>query len=155
MAYRDITLLSNVPKFAAELLQLDKGGNETQRMLRDILLAKDDDAYICGWHVDDTGFWPATAASPGVNAWIAHDDMPVETGGGFALALKSHTAPWRREAHEAIGSTMTYPEEGFQDAEDLFHNRVGSSTCNLKTAAPHLHQRMEERKRVWKAEGTV
>ena len=148
-AFRDVALFSNVPKFAAELLQLDKGGNETIRLLRDIFLTKDEDAYICGWHVDDTGFWPATAAAPGVNAWIAIDDMPVETGGGFALAVKSHKEPWRWEAHKAIGSVMTFPAEGFRDAEDLFRNRAGSGTCNLKTAAPHLHRRMEETKRIY------
>ena len=148
-AFRDVALFSNVPKFAAELLQLDKGRNDTMRMLRDIFLVKDEDAYICGWHVDDTGFWPATAASPGVNAWIAIDDMPVDTGGGFALALKSHKAPWRWEAHQAIGSVMTFPAEGFRDADDLFRNRAGSGTCNLKTAAPHLHRRMEETKRIY------
>jgi hypothetical protein len=46
-------------------------------MLRDIFLAKDSEQFVCGWHVDDTGFWPAVAEAPGVNAWIAVDDMPV------------------------------------------------------------------------------
>jgi hypothetical protein len=65
--------------------------------------------------VDDYGFWPTTPESLGVNAWIALDDIPVAFGGGFALASGSHTAPWRMEAHESIGSPLTYPEGGFKD----------------------------------------
>jgi len=39
--------------------------NETLRMLRDVFLVKDSGQYICGWHVDDLGFWPTMAESPG------------------------------------------------------------------------------------------
>eukprot|EP00543_Licmophora_paradoxa_P012187 CAMPEP_0202468788 /NCGR_PEP_ID=MMETSP1360-20130828/76391_1 /ASSEMBLY_ACC=CAM_ASM_000848 /TAXON_ID=515479 /ORGANISM="Licmophora paradoxa, Strain CCMP2313" /LENGTH=145 /DNA_ID=CAMNT_0049093879 /DNA_START=39 /DNA_END=472 /DNA_ORIENTATION=+ len=119
------------------------------RMLRDIFLVKDTDQYICGWHVDDTGFWPATAEAPGVNAWIAIDDMPIDRGGGFALALGSHTAPWKAEAHTVTGSTLTFPEQGFRDAADMFANRTGSGTCNIQTSAPHLHAKMEHSKYVY------
>jgi hypothetical protein len=99
--------------------------------------------------VDDTGFWPATAEAPGVNAWIALDDMPVERGGGFALAVGSHTASWRENAYQVTGSTHTFPNEGFQSATDLVENRAGNGTCNIKTAAPHLHTRMEETMRIY------
>ena len=47
------------------------------RICRDIFLTKDDDNYACGWHVDDTGFWPSIASDPGVNAWVALDDFPA------------------------------------------------------------------------------
>jgi hypothetical protein len=117
--------------------------------MRDIFLAKDEDEYICGWHVDDFGFWPAMPEAPGVNAWIAVDDMPVHHGGGFALALGSHHAPWRDKAHHVTGATTTFPREGFRDARDMFSKRTGSGTCNLKQAAPHLHRRMEETKRIY------
>jgi len=147
--FREVALFSDIPKMAAELLELDDSKNETMRMLRDIFLAKDREQFVCGWHVDDTGFWPATANAPGVNAWIAIDDMPVYGGGGFALAVGSHRASWRQDAHEAIGSTMTNPQDGFKDAADLFQSRVGEGTCNLKRAAPHLHRRMEETKRIY------
>lgn len=100
-------------------------------------------------HVDDTGFWPATAEARGVNAWIALDDMPVEKGGGFALAVGSHTAHWREEAYNVTGTTHTFPEEGFRNATDMLDNRVGNGTCNIKNAANHIYRRMEETKRVY------
>lgn len=146
-AFQDVALASQVPLIAATLLQLSD--NSTMRMMRDIFLVKDNDQYICGWHTDDTGFWPATGAAPGVNAWIALDDMPSMGGGGFALAVGSHRAAWRQEAHQVTGSTLTLPKQGFRDVADMFANRTGSGTCNIKTSAPHLHKRMEESMRVY------
>jgi len=64
---------------------------------------------------DDYGFWPTTPDSLGINAWIALDDIPVSFGGGFALAAGSHLVSWRMEAHEAIGSPLTFPKDGFKD----------------------------------------
>lgn len=145
--FREAALFSSIPQMAADLLKLDN--NETMRLFRDIFLSKDSDQFVCGWHVDDTGFWPATAEAVGINAWIAIDDMPTYSGGGFALAVGSHKAPWRQDAHKAIGSTMTYPKDGFKDVQDLFDSRVGEGTCNLKRAAPHLNRRMEETKRIY------
>jgi hypothetical protein len=142
-----VALMSDIPHMAAELLQLDK--NETLRVMRDIFLAKDEEQFICGWHVDDTGFWPATAEAPGINAWIALDDMPVEQGGGFALAVGSHAAPWREEAYNVTGSTHTFPKDGFRSASDMLENRMGNGTCNIKTSANHLYRRMEETRRVY------
>jgi hypothetical protein len=104
---------------------------------------------VCGWHVDDVGFWPATASSPGVNAWIAIDDMPTERGGGLALALGSHKARWKHQAYTVTGATHTLPPQGFKSAADLFASRTGNGTCNIATTAPHLHRRMEETKRVY------
>ena len=75
--------------------------------------------------------------------------MPRAGGGGFALAVGSHEAPWRDEAHYVTGATTTFPVNGFQSAADMFANRTGSGTCNIKTAAPHLYQRMEDTKRIY------
>ncbi|KAL7561880.1 hypothetical protein ACA910_014255 [Epithemia clementina (nom. ined.)] len=128
------------------------------RLIRDIFLAKDDDPYICGWHVDDFGFWPATPDSPGINAWIALDTMvPLEHGGGFALAIGSHEKQqqqqsWIDEAHLVTGASTTSPPEGYQSAQDMIDRRTGYGTCNLATSAPHLHQRMEDTKRVYPVE---
>jgi hypothetical protein len=47
------------------------------------------------------------------------------------------------------GSTKTLPANGFKDVADLFANRTGEGTCNLKTAAPHLNRRMEDSKRIY------
>jgi hypothetical protein len=75
--------------------------------------------------------------------------MPDTTGGGFALSVGSHRADWRQEAYEIIGATPTIPEDGFQSAEDMFMNRKGYGTCNLKNAAPHLNDLLEENMRVY------
>jgi Phytanoyl-CoA dioxygenase (PhyH) len=148
LAFLNVALQSKIPRIISQhLLQLPS--NETLRMMRDIFLAKDTNEYVCGWHVDDTGFWPADADAPGVNAWIALDDMPMEGGGGFALAVGSHTADWRYDAYQVTGSTHTFPPEGFSSARDTVERRVGDGTCNIATAAPHLHQRMEDTKRMY------
>jgi hypothetical protein len=114
------------------------------RICRDIFLTKDDDDYACGWHVDDTGFWPSIASDPGVNAWVALDDMPWpwswdESEGArsdftsrpssqerndtpvatFALSFGSHRMPWRHQAYQVTGSTHTLPPEGYRSAAEL------------------------------------
>jgi hypothetical protein len=154
-AFRHVSLDSMVPQIAGQLLWTPeelsslKNKNDTVRVIRDIFLAKDDDEYVCGWHVDDLGFWPATAEHAGVNAWIAIDDMPLESGGGFALAIGSHMAPWKDHAYRATGSSHTWPVEGYQSAADLVTNRTGAGTCNMQTAAPEINDRMEQTMRLY------
>lgn len=176
-ALMEVALWSPVPAFAASLLlnasgtcsnsfrdNEDEDSDDTKlnnpseqcstrerlRVIRDIFLAKDDDHYVCGWHVDDMGFWPATPESPGINAWIALDDMEVtEETGGFALAVQSHTAPWREEAYYWTGASTNYPDGGYANASDFFARRTGTGTCNLKQSAKHIHQRMEETSRIY------
>jgi hypothetical protein len=118
----------------------------TVRILRDIFLAKDNDPYVCGWHVDDHGFWPAQADAPGVNAWVALDDYPT---GGMQLAVGSHRAPWREAAYQSTGAAPTVPVDGFTSAADMVERREGSGTCNIATAAPHLERRLTETSRVF------
>jgi hypothetical protein len=105
--------------------QNDNGNNNNNnnlRVMRDIFLAKDDDPYICGWHVDDFGFWPVTATSspPGINAWIALDDYDINNvdGGGLALAIGSDIASWRHEAHFMTGASTTAPIDDYTSAKD-------------------------------------
>ena len=200
-SFRDVAMYSKLPRVAASLLRLDEkrvGGADNLnigskrsrernkieendyvvddsvnlRICRDIFLTKDGDSYACGWHVDDTGFWPSVADDVGVNAWIALDDMPWpwssphrDSGKNqanakgdatkrppvatFALSLGSHSAPWRHEAYRVTGSTHTQPPEGFQSANDLIERRTGSGTCNIQTAAPDLYKKMEERKVIY------
>lgn len=177
-ALMEVSLWSPVPAFAAALLNvtskvvgsrvtttsddptmdqsknMDDDSTDTLRLIRDIFLAKDDDSYVCGWHVDDMGFWPATPDSgTGLNAWIALDDMDVtETTGGFALAVQSHTAPWRDAAYYWTGAAAPnlFPTKtGYRNASHMFAHRTGQGTCNLQRAAPHIHRRMEETKRVY------
>jgi hypothetical protein len=129
------------------------------RICRDIFLTKDDDDYACGWHTDDTGFWPNIASDPGVNAWVALDDMhwPWRIGGGgdggpvatFALSLGSHRTSWRHRAYEITGSTHTLPPEGYQSAADLIERRQGNGTCNIQTSAPDLYDKLEKSKVIY------
>ena len=195
-AFRDLAMYSRVPRVAAGLLRLDElrvGGAEylnlprqlpgdpepnhtvddsiNLRICRDIFLTKDDDPYACGWHVDDTGFWPSIASDPGVNAWVALDDLPYQWSrprlpkqleidepqpptnytavATFALSLGSHRAPWRHEAYEVTGSPHTVPTEGFFSAADMIERRSGKGTCNIKTSAPHLNTALEGNKIIY------
>lgn len=149
---------SDIPAVAFQLLQheLSSATSDnlepptrnvtTLRIMRDIFLAKSsDDSYICGWHVDDLGFWPATPDSPGINAWIAleHDQT------SFALAVGSHRAPWRHRAYHETGAPHGFPPGGYGNASDYLTHRTGSGTCNIKKAAPDLHHLMEESSRVY------
>ncbi len=155
----EVALQSNIPQIVADLLNFDsdESTDATLRVLRDIFLAKDEEEYICGWHVDDVGFWPALVEEPGepigINVWIALDDMPIHKGGGFALAVGSHSTSWKEEAYDAIGSTHTYPRRGFNSSRDVLQNRPGNGTCNIEHTSPHLHRRMEETKRVYDIKG--
>jgi hypothetical protein len=38
------------------------------------------------------------------------------------------------------------PPEGFLSAADMIERRSGKGTCNIKTSAPHLYQKLEEKK---------
>lgn len=149
--FRNVALKSLLPQVASELLGMSDTSPQdgrNLRLVRDIFLAKDQDPYICGWHVDDIGFWPTTFESTGINAWVAIDAIPESTGGGFAVAVGSHIADWRWEAYKLTGSTATLPEEGYINAEDLFRKR-GDGTCNIKNASPELHKKIEASKRIY------
>ncbi|KAL9185132.1 hypothetical protein ACHAXT_002909 [Thalassiosira profunda] len=205
-SFRDLAMYSKIPRVAASLLRLDElraggeqnlklsreekmrqqeeegagaeGGDDSVnlRICRDIFLTKDDDPHACGWHVDDTGFWPSIASDPGVNAWIALDDLPFPQSGirlaadtsekdatttlssngkqaepvaTFALSMGSHRTPWRHKAYEVTGSTHTIPEEGFQSAADLIQRRSGSGTCNIETSAPDVYEKLESNKVIY------
>ena len=155
----EVAMMSKIPRIIASLLHFDCDTctNKTLRILRDIFLAKDEEEYVCGWHVDDVGFWPALVEEPGesvgINAWVALDDMPVDGGGGFALAVGSHSSSWKDEACVSIGSTHSFPKDGFNSSRDILQNRPGNGTCNIQHTAPHLHKRMEETKRVYDIKG--
>ena len=154
-----VATMSKIPRVVANLLNFDSEtySNYTLRVMKDIFLAKDEEEYICGWHVDDVGFWPALVEEPGepvgINAWIALDDMPIHMGGGFALAVGSHSSPWKEEAYASIGSTHSYPSGGFNSSRDILQNRPGNGTCNIQHTAPHLHKTMEETKRIYEIKG--
>ena len=119
-ALRSMALESKMPQVCAELMELDPK-TQNLRILRDVFLAKEvTQMAVCGWHVDDQGFWPESYISTasqssgkdqhGVNAWIALDDMPAKYEGSMAVAAGSHKAEWRSEGYEAIGQDRTIHE---------------------------------------------
>lgn len=150
-AFREVALTSPIPSFIARVL-LDLPPDKTLRVLKDVFLAKGREENYCGWHVDDSSFWPACAHStselPGVNAWIAMDDIPPKFGGGLAVARKSHKADWRQEAYETIGSTQTFPHGGYKTLAEIFSN-AKATTCSMAQAAPDLDSRIDRTRHVF------
>lgn len=157
MAFYETAVTSAVPQFIAKillelLLDNNKDENDTSppppprlRVLKDALLCKGPEPGFCGWHVDDWIFWPTIAqeSTSGVNAWIALDDMPARLGGGIAVSPMSHTADWRHEAYQAIGSTPTQDaNKGLVLGSDLSKKGI-LNTCKMADLAPELAQRME------------
>ena len=158
----ELALMSKIPNIVADLLRFDStdlSKNQTVRVMRDIFLAKDEEEYVCGWHVDDLGFWPALVEEPGdpigINAWIALDDMPIENGGGFALAVGSHATSWKEEGYESIGTAHNFPKGGWNSSRDVLQSRGGNGTCNMEYTSPHLHRRMEETMRIYEIKGEI
>lgn len=165
--FREVATKSAVSAFTAKvLLDMNSDGNSDKnkgsclRVLNDVFLAKTgrEDSF-CGWHVDDSAFWPCSAhqdeSTPvGVNAWIAISDIPSSSiGGGMAIVPKSHKLgsdcyEWIHEAHEVIGTTKTHPKEGFQSLEDL-GTKTKFQTCAMASLSPELNQKMESIKKMW------
>lgn len=150
-AFRTVSMTSAIPSFIASVLLDLKPSTQTLRVLKDVFLAKGNETDYCGYHVDDQTFWPISynaSAIQGVNAWIAMDDIPAELGGGLAVAPKSHKAGWRHEAYQTIGSTPTYPEEGYHSPKPMFEN-YKTTTCNLAKAAPKLAAKIDRTSHVF------
>lgn len=93
---------SNLPSISAQLLDEKK----SVRILKDAIFAHSVGKGGCGFHVDDTGFWPAENSN-GVTFWIALSPMRISEGGGIRLAKGSHTAEWALECREAIKNNKT------------------------------------------------
>jgi ectoine hydroxylase-related dioxygenase (phytanoyl-CoA dioxygenase family) len=153
--FREVALNSSIPKFIAKvLLHLNESGGSTLRVVNDVFLSKGKEEGYCGWHVDDLHFWPTSASTEttgtsstsgidgGINAWIAIDDIPSSEGGGLAVVPKSHIAKWRHDAYNIIGSIPAHPQEGFQNAQDLY-STFPTTTCDLAKVAPELSSLMD------------
>ena len=154
-ALREAALSSAIPKFIAvallDMVNKDKDNEDADaapsslHLLKDAFLAKGGEKKCCGWHVDDATFWPTSAASkPGVNAWIAVDDIPASRGGGLGVSPGSHKAPWRQRAYKAIGSTQMYL------TGELDPNTPSiPQTCNMETLDPELAHTIDGTQKVF------
>lgn len=168
MAFYEAAVTSAVPQLIAKILLNNDNikRNETSRpestlsqpcrrlrVLKDALLCKGPEPGFCGWHVDDWVFWPTIAdessSEPGVNAWIALDDMPAKWGGSIALSPASHVADWRHQAYKAIGSTPTLDAETGLVLGSESSKKGVLNTCKMAELAPELAQRMEKSRAVF------
>jgi hypothetical protein len=153
--FREVALNSSIPKFIAKvLLHLNESDGSTLRVVNDVFFSKGKEEGYCGWHVDDLHFWPTSALTEttgasstsgidgGINAWIAIDDIPSSEGGGLAVVPKSHIAEWRHDAYSIIGSIPAHPQEGFQNAQDLY-STFPTTTCDLAKVSPELSSLMD------------
>jgi len=150
-AFRQASMESAIPSFIATVLLELQPTTQTLRVLKDVFLAKGNETDYCGWHVDDQTFWPIQYIPEniqGVNAWIAMDDISARHGGGLAVSPSSHVAEWRHEAYQTIGSTPTYPEEGYEDVGKMFTS-YKTTTCNLAEAAPNLASKIDDTRHVF------
>jgi hypothetical protein len=120
----------------------------------DVFLAKDiTKMEVCGWHVDDQGFWPESYISTaskksgkdqsGINAWIALDDMPKEFEGSMAVAAGSHTAPWRSEGYAAIGQDRTIPEYPMDVILENLKSGKFNTCEGMEKNRPDLKEKLE------------
>ena len=151
--FRHVSMESTIaPLIAKILFRLDDHDDDNLRILNDVVLAKDgtEDSF-CGWHVDDSVFWPCSAQHQddqpsGVNAWIAMNDIPSKTnGGGMAISPSTHRSnEWIQQAYHAIGSTMTFPKEGIDGIQLMTNIR---KTCTLSENAPELYEKFEANKK--------
>jgi Phytanoyl-CoA dioxygenase (PhyH) len=150
-AFRDVAMRSAIPAFIARVIFRNQPLQQSPcdlRLLKDAFMAKGKEQDFCGWHVDDSGFWPTDAHSNGVNVWISLDEMPAQYGGGLAVSPRSHHAPWRHQAYQAIGSVKTFPPEGVELSSPRF-DQIFGRTCAMETLDPTLNETIESSKVVF------
>jgi hypothetical protein len=160
--FREVALDSAIPALIARvLLDIEETGEEddapsdetksddettsvtTLRLLKDAFMAKGKEESHCGWHVDDSVFWPTDSSSSGVNVWLSLDCIPAKFGGGMAVSPKSHTAEWRRDAYSSIGSTPILPPEGVTPAQ---LRKTFGQTCNMESLNEEINVKIESTK---------
>jgi len=145
ISFREVAIKSAIPALVARVL-LDTDDDKdttTLRLLKDAFMAKGKEEKHCGWHVDDQVFWPTDANSSGVNVWLALDNMPKKYGGGLAICPRSHTAKWREEGYESIGSTPMLTPEGVTP-EWLM--KTFGRTCDIENLNKELNDIIEASK---------
>lgn len=145
--FAQIAFESEFPIIAAELLGMipnsdgdhgtaDNGivgeDEDTIRILKDGFFGLMSTDTGCGFHVDDTYFWPAAPDSTGVNFWLALSHMRVKEGGGIRVVDKTKIQPYFDECKEAI--------------QTPFH------TCMMEKKSPTCHERMMKASKVFDME---
>eukprot|EP00581_Thalassiosira_minuscula_P016415 CAMPEP_0183715220 /NCGR_PEP_ID=MMETSP0737-20130205/9544_1 /TAXON_ID=385413 /ORGANISM="Thalassiosira miniscula, Strain CCMP1093" /LENGTH=384 /DNA_ID=CAMNT_0025944309 /DNA_START=66 /DNA_END=1220 /DNA_ORIENTATION=+ len=147
--FRDTSLNSTIPALVGKILLGIDDTHKTPtkesilslRLLKDAFMAKGKEEKHCGWHVDDTFFWPTNSSSAGVNVWIALDEIPAKYGGGMAVSPRSHTAEWREKAYTTIGSIPSLPPEGITPSTISI-----GQTCEMASLNPEMNASIEASK---------
>lgn len=133
-AFKDLAMFSDVPKAAAQLINLKSTGANSKgpiRLLKDAILCFSPEGTGCGWHVDDKFFWPSHDDYTGVNVWIALSPMSVERGGGLAVSPGSHKEKFAQNARPILAT---------------------GGTCAMETLAPDVHKKLEAMRVVYDME---
>lgn len=81
----------------------------------------------CGFHVDDSYFWPASHESTGVNFWLALSPMRASEGGGIRVVKQS-----------LIGPAM------LEECKNAIFEPEGITTCKMETLSPKCYKKMLE-----------
>ena len=121
--FAQLAFESTFPSISAQLLS----EKESIRILKDGFFAQVSTDAGCGFHVDDSFFWPASEDSTGVNFWLALSSTVAAEGGGIRIVNQSLLSP------------ETFEEcKGVIRSGDAGYNR----TCNMEERSPSCHQRM-------------
>lgn len=137
-AFEEVAVSSPVAAAAAQLTATNPGSRGVI-VLQDAYFRLQGENKGCGFHVDDDFFWPCPrdAPGPGVNAWIALNDVN-EDGGGLTIAPRSHLADFL-DCREAIkGKTCMLAEIDAKKNDRL--EAIGVSPC-VKAGDVILHTR--------------
>lgn len=128
--FEDLALRSPLAAAAEQLTPPSErggAGDKPLRVLRDAFFALSPGNIGCGWHVDDAFFWPSKrdGPGPGVNVWVALDEVELGAGGGLAYAPGSH-------------------RPGFLPHRDVIRQPgKGPQTCNMETLSPECHAALD------------
>ena len=130
--FTQVAMESSFPAIAAELMGMDASSTEEEksvRILRDGFFGfKSQNNTGCGFHVDDTAFWPATEDSTGVNFWVALSPVSIAEGGGIRVVNQTLVKPFFDECKAVIQQPINYMP----------------STCMMESLSPECQQKMME-----------
>jgi hypothetical protein len=128
--FEDLALRSALAAAAEQLTppeQRGAAGDKPLRVLRDGFFSLAPGKKGCGWHVDDAFFWPAKrdGPGPGLNVWVALDNVEEGAGGGLAFAPGSHR-PGFLPHRAVIRKPGAVPQ-----------------TCEMESLSPECHTSLE------------
>jgi len=141
-----------LPHLAAGLMDLPPLDSNDEKMDKDSSSAPEKSVRIlkdgffglksfnnsgCGFHIDDSFFWPATDDSTGVNVWLTLSPTRVEEGGGIRVVNQTASKPIIEECKAVIQKTS---EKGYP------------STCDMETLSPECHKKMTDASTVFDME---